>query len=823
MSLISLSSKSVSRNDSTQQSPFNFKNFFPQPIIIKPKSQVCLTTFYHFRTEGIYNINSNNNLIGFCFGDRQNNNVMYATLSKGNYEGAELATEIARAMNASNVQQNYLWTATFTEGSAVAIPQTFDEFTLTYENVPTPTEKGGVWSKLSSRNQNGTLENEDTEDEFSSIINLSDDPLPVKLRNGLLLHEGMVRYENIGLSHNHASIDAPLELSPLNMGIVQSAMAVDSANLSDATSFQSKFGDILVQTIGKRIIISTLNQKQGTSGIGGLFATNDRGKVQTIRREFDENFLNTICDSSTDRLSFNIYRVSGNRSWVITCQKSVDNGATYTDITDGQGNNADGRPNVYSDTISGVDYTSVLYSTIGVPDGAGGRDTINPVNNQPTKTIESATARKAPFIPYIEVMDRAQHTTGLDLTGDTITLSIAPAQGTPSLIADNQFTLSWQKDTSGNGFLWGLFEDSAPTTPSAQINSTQMADYVVGNLAVDGGVFGYDVFADNTIDINSAVKIADLKYDPTDGATGSWEMSNIDGATGITLDPVAFNQDGAKPDIEVENAEFLFQGIFNPSNIPITSSDGSMVSENSTSGRSHSEPEEGALLLNTIDVSLGADLAQQSFIILGRANQATLGQFDGNPVRSNGVKNQGGTGYTLKPLQRFGTAFKLLGFSDVIVVNDSTTFDFVSDNKPFIQMDETSLHISIPELSGIISYEGEAENVSKTIKVIPKNEFTNSSTSEAMTFTSPFEEWIDINNAEPLVLNELTMQVRKPDGTMATNLKPITRATIKIQEDPEVKKLEAQRQMIEAMASTKAQSQNTGNLQLMNASSWVGS
>ena len=141
----------------------------------------------------------------------------------------------------------------------------------------------------------------------------------------------------------------------------------------------------------------------------------------------------------------------------------------------------------------------------------------------------------------------------------------------------------------------------------------------------------------------------------------------------------------------------------------------------------------------------------------------------------------------LEPLQRFGTSFKVLGFNDPIIVNDDATFDFESDTKPYIQMDETSLHISIPELTGVISFEGEAENTAKTIKIIPKNEFTESSTSDAMTFTAPYEEWIDINNAEPLVLNEMTMQVRKPDGTMATNLKPITRASIKIQENPEVK------------------------------------
>ena len=69
----------------------------------------------------------------------------------------------------------------------------------------------------------------------------------------------------------------------------------------------------------------------------------------------------------------------------------------------------------------------------------------------------------------------------------------------------------------------------------------------------------------------------------------------------------------------------------------------------------------------------------------------------------------------------------------------------------------------------------------------------------------------------------MTLQVRRPDGRMATNLKPITRTTIKIQEHPEVRQLEAQRQMIEALASTKAQVQNTGRIDFMDASSWVGS
>ena len=146
----------------------------------------------------------------------------------------------------------------------------------------------------------------------------------------------------------------------------------------------------------------------------------------------------------------------------------------------------------------------------------------------------------------MEVLDRAEHTIALDLENEEFTLAIVPAQGTPSLIADNQFTMTWQADTSGNGYDYGMFESTAPVTPSAQISSTNMADWVIGNLSISEGTFAYDVFPNNTVDINSAVKIADLVYDPEFSATGKWELSGIDGATGITLDPVAFDQEGGK-------------------------------------------------------------------------------------------------------------------------------------------------------------------------------------------------------------------------------------------------------------------------------------
>ena len=124
---------------------------------------------------------------------------------------------------------------------------------------------------------------------------------------------------------------------------------------------------------------------------------------------------------------------------------------------------------------------------------------------------------------------------------------------------------------------------------------------------------------------------------------------------------------------------------------------------------------------------------------------------------------------------------------------------------------DDTLHISIPELTGVKSMEGENENIGKTIKVIPKSVFSKSDDSGALTYDANFEDWIDINNAETLYLNELTLQARKPDMTMATSLQPTTRASIKIREDPNKQAERQQQQMMEKMSQMMTQKQNTNN------------
>ena len=69
-----------------------------------------------------------------------------ANLNTGTYSGAELATEIARALNEVNQMQNYNFTCTFTAEDDTTSPPTPASFTIAFASVPTPAASAPVLS-----------------------------------------------------------------------------------------------------------------------------------------------------------------------------------------------------------------------------------------------------------------------------------------------------------------------------------------------------------------------------------------------------------------------------------------------------------------------------------------------------------------------------------------------------------------------------------------------------------------------------------------------------------------------------------------------------
>jgi hypothetical protein len=818
MSLISLAS--TTKNE-IQQQPYNFKNHFPQPLIIKPHSQVCLVNFYHFRDEGYYRIVDSNNTIAFFIGSsRDFSSIRYAVITNGKYTGADLATEIARAMNAVLLQENYTFSCSFTEGNPVANPPTTDSFTISYANVATPSAKGGVWSQVSistgtstARRREGgnlTITNNDTTGNKSIIKNNSSDNKGCSaiLRKGLRLHEGQASWEGIGTCGFAQSFTDGKPHSFI-CGIMRSGVSCDDNGVpfdteNKAHLFDSGFADIRVQLRNSgdnsmKMNITTLNQKRGTTS---LYQPNNKGKVQTLRRKIASSFFDAVFNDANnqDRMKIIIHINSGIRCYVVCLQKSTDGGQTYSDIPDGTGGNAlDGRPVVYSQTISGVPYTSVIYSTNGVPDGAGG-------NVANSKIANLAIVKYAPLFPYCNLGDNFNHIVGVDLTNLLINASTDNA----GIGADQVFQMLFNDDTSGNGYDYFLDVSAVAPTPDANINSTAFDQLAFKEKSGSGNGLFFDVYTNNLTPIGSATPIAELRVFPNNKTHGDCSFV---GLSPPQLNPMVFDFDAStgRPIPLTNQAEVGCQGIFNA--IGNLASDAFGVS----SGGEHEESlhfdENGNDILETdttTHAGLGVDFDQPSVFLVDRPSQADIATFRNNPAKLTGDVVGGSIGASL-------------GLTQNVYSIASGVNTLSSDGFPFKEQDDNSIHISIPELSNTKSFEGEAENTGKTIKVIPKNEFTQSSTNGSMTFIANYEDWIDINNENELHINELTMQVRKPDGKMAVSLQPITRATIKIQQDPEVRAMARQQQLIDAIQRQKGANQDTGSIPSFNKPSYVGS
>ena len=81
-------------------------------------------------------------------------------------------------------------------------------------------------------------------------------------------------------------------------------------------------------------------------------------------------------------------------------------------------------------------------------------------------------------------------------------------------------------------------------------------------------------------------------------------------------------------------------------------------------------------------------------------------------------------------------------------------------------------------------------------------------------YVAPFENYIDINNAESFHLNLLTVQVREADGKLVQGMYGASQCVFKIRQDPEYKKEVIRRQFMrkEEQMTGQILSQDLSNL-----------
>jgi hypothetical protein len=816
MSLISLAS--ISRNDKTQQDPANFRNFFPQPIKIKPHSQVCLNSFYHFRDDSIFRVNNNNNLIGFMVGaSRSSFPMMYAEVAVGEYTPADLATAIATAMNDVCIFENYLFTCVFAAGNPNANPITHDTFTITYTNIATPVSKGGNFVSRTAQFEGvevgggttATITLDDTNGSETLVLCSTDERCVVNVANGLRLHEGEFEVSDIHVGNTSGNYD-PQNAKPheLLVGFVQSRISGQQNVKDGKINTDLGFMDFLVdlKTVGdvSTLTISNLIKNAGRAGATAYPAD----YTQVVRRVFTAADLSALFAPS-DMMKLVLGKSSkataAGHNFYVKVQKSTDGGASYADITAGTGgNNADGGQLVYDGNVAaGQAFTSLLYSTAGV--FATGTTTVVdcPASGQSTRSLNRALPRYAPFIPILSVPKRYFNI--LDTNFDNQLFS---PQGFGTGVS-NDYVMRMTPDTT-NGYSYVLAVETAETTPDDQLpSSANLTGFALGKTGITTDSLIMDVYADNGTVRNAATIIGRLVCDPYTGAGNTMDAeltTGLNGHTAFTTNPCNFRFQTAAnvfPTVVVPT-RLALSGIFNQEKRePKILRTHLSINKNTNleSANSLTILDEDVDLGEEGATALGADLDGATTYYLSKMSQATRGANVGLPLLANRTEPQT-NGALLDP-----TIGGLIGFTESVINQVAGARQIVSDTLCDGQSKDDTIHISINELPRVVSAEGENEGIGKTIKVIPKSDFRVDETTLAMTYQAPYEDWVDINNADTLYLNEFTTQVRRPDMTLATTLKPITRATIKIRQDP----AHVHKEQMNAMFDRLALNQNTYN------------
>ncbi len=269
-----------------------------------------------------------------------------------------------------------------------------------------------------------------------------------------------------------------------------------------------------------------------------------------------------------------------------------------------------------------------------------------------------------------------------------------------------------------------------------------------------------------------------VTLDPTGNTNGSWQLRN--GSTDAPVGDI-FNFSGTSPvPEETDKVTIKAQGTFNTIE-PVAGLTG----------------EEGTEEAEEEDAGLGADLASNARLYMrgsGGGVEADVGNLLGF---SNNEEDFGGGAQT--------------GAS----VNSDTDPDQTANNN--------TLHISIPEMPLVKSFEGENSAEAKSIAIIPREEFSTGDTVGSLVYVAPYENWIDVNNGQELNMNLITTLVRNADGTLADNLVNETQAVFKLRQDPTKREEELKAEKFKEMAEIMANSINTGLTSLISPQQLIGS
>ena len=398
--------------------------------------------------------------------------------------------------------------------------------------------------------------------------------------------------------------------------------------------------------------------------------------------------------------------------------------------------------------------------------------------------------KKAPFKPSITLTD------------------YNALSGGPDFLSSG---LEWKEVTTSDNAVWTEYTGAFQYKFILTINTTV---YYIAPL--------YDILQnfDNVLKYRANTIDEDI-FNPADPTTLSECIFSFNvggtptGETFIINPDTTANiiQQVGEQSVPLDNLILPYQtsGIINPNNRPLelmNINDGSKFLNEEAIINNHFS-EANLEIGENNESNLGADLAKTVILLLRQLNLSDVTTYSGTPAfLTNG--------------QVSGTIGTTIGSADNVIVLSSSAGQTVFESSQPTQKisKDTILKISIPELSGIKSYNGidqsiggrNLSGVGKDLAILPREEFQQGNNNGSLVYVSPFENWININNATELNINQLSVEVRQPSGEIAGDLRPDTICQIKLREDPKQEQRRLLNMQFDKMSLAISSATNSGQI-----------
>ena len=874
MSLVSLSSNS-SNIPYMNQSPFDFRNHFPQAFVLAPKSEVCLTnlTFgnygdqtYTIKGSKNPSINDGNNKIIWSFGDRGYYGRDIAILKSGSYSGIELAVEIARAMNEGNRLKYYTIACSFTEGQP---PSGEDSFTISYVETPALVETAVPGDWIADKNQpvGNTII---TTGDFGEVDNIAITGKKIAISQTPESNAGIV---SSGATAFGAAKGMPLFTTAAGGGYFDSTWQFcgDGSSVTGDPVMQHKVVGlcdpslVAASAFSRGIKVDDGWDNLSTNNNGGRCNILINGCINPnnleIRVCYPQEYPTPMSEKNNSRCEYKrlinltgiitskqdvllvritpFYRVRG---FVVQILKSTDCGDTFVKLPDGTGGNNDDTdhnddyPKVFTETLNGTAtgiaphppaFDSCVYSTLGIPvTGGTGVADARVSDSMFINAFTPHMVYPIPVVKFRRTVDAGVEQnviTDLNLTSDTgdteveVQLNIDGTK-TPPTTADNQYNIQFDSDTT-RGYDGLISIAIPPTTDDAFATAALMTGMAFKKTSKQ--INKWLLYADNSVEQATATSTGQIIMTLTtphvftitsSEFTGSWVGSIVGDAPSIVTEPIysmctfVENKDDSllySDDSNWTNGRYAFQM---NGNTPELDHDDDPHDKNDLA----QQPPSGHVIAQALNEVWSGRMSR-----ITADDVATIG--DNTAYRR--LRNN-------EPI--VATSGLTLGFGDsswentVIDPADTDNYRKIAGKEPTLKDAhalERTVHVSIPELSNVKSLEGESNQRYKTIKVLPKDSFSEDKSASLLTYQANYEDWISINNGSELHLNEVSVQLRRPDGTLADWVDGDCRATIKFRESPE----KVQERLYEKLAKRITQQQNPGQEIMIDKGDFVGS